>query len=245
MSETIGTEATPAPEPAETPAPESTAAPPLGADTEEQEQSQEQKEAAREKEDRRIAQLRARLGAAERERERQAVELEFLRRQAAQHAPAEETSEMRMARIEREADARAEERLLTRRFHEEGAAQFADWKQRCDDLVKMGADGQLAKLLVETPGGVRIAAALADDPTALERIANIQSLHGRAVALGKYAATLESEPRAVAERTVSRAPAPIRPVTGRAAPQVNEYSMSGQQLVDRYMQQNIERQRQR
>ena len=74
-----------------------------------------------------------------------------------------------------EADARAEERLLTRRFHEEGAAAFPDWKQRCDDLMKMGADAQIAKLLVDTPGGVKIAAALAEDPAALERIANIQS----------------------------------------------------------------------
>jgi hypothetical protein len=40
---------------------------------------------------------------------------------------------------------------------------------------------------------------------------------------------------------VTRAPAPIRPVTGRAAPQVNEYSMSGQQLVDKYMREALER----
>jgi hypothetical protein len=65
--------------------------------------------------------------------------------------------------------------------------------------------------------------------------------------LGKYAATLGDgdAPARHAAAAVTRAPAPIRPVSGRAAPQVNEYSMSGQQLVDRYMQQAMERRRQR
>jgi hypothetical protein len=238
MSETTETEATPAAEPTPTPA----SAPESTPETEEQEQSQE---AAREKEDRRVASLRARLGAAERERERQAVELEFLRRQAAQHAPAEETPEMRAQRERAEIRAEVEHQIRTERFHSEGQTQFADWDQKCKDLVSMGADPGFAQLLVEMPDGVKVAGALANDPTEVQRIANIRSERGRAIALGKYAATLESEPRAVAERTVSRAPAPIRPVTGRAAPQVNEYSMNEQQLVDLYMKQNLERQRQR
>jgi hypothetical protein len=41
---------------------------------------------------------------------------------------------------------------------------------------------------------------------------------------------------------VTRAPAPIRPVTGRAAPTFNEYSADAQTLVDRYMKENLERQ---
>src|SRR5262249_21248769 len=157
---------------------------------------------------------------------------------AQQQMPAEETPEMRMARIEREADARAEERLLIRRFHEEGAQAFPDWRQRCNDLEKLGADPGFAKLLVEMPGGVRIAAALVDDPKTIERIAGRTSERARAVALGRYAATLDADgngaARAPQRPQVTRAPPPIRPVTGRAAPQFNEYTADGQALVDRY-----------
>ena len=236
---------TPAP-----PAPEST--PP---ETDEPTPAREADE--RDKEDRRIAALRARLGAAERAQDAQRAELEHWRRVAAAQPQQEETPEQRMARFEAEADARAEARLLQRRFHEEGNAAFPDWKQRCDDLMEMGADPQIAKLLVDTPGGVRIAAALAEDPAALERIANIQSPHGRAVALGKYAATIEDAPPArgnwhshaslaagaAPTPQVTRAPAPIRPVTGRANPTFNEYTAPPEQLVDVYLKRDLERAR--
>lgn len=225
-----------------TPAPEST--PP---ETDEPAPAKEAEE--RDKEDRRIAALRARLGAAERAQEAQRTELEYYRRQIQQQAPQDDTPEQRWARMQVEADARAEERLLTRRFHEEGQAAFPDWKQRCDDLMKMGADAQIAKLLVDTPGGVKIAAALAEDPAAIERIANIQSPHGRAVALGKYAATIEDTPPArgnghtAPTPQVTRAPAPIRPVTGRANPQFNEYTATPEQLTDYYLKKDLERAR--
>ena len=148
-----------------------------------------------------------------------------------------------MQRIEREADARAEQRLLVRRFHEEGYAQFRDWDQKRSDLVNMGADAGIATLLVEMPGGVRVAAALAEDPTELKRIADIQSERGRAIALGKYAATIDSDGAAPARHApaqLTRAPAPIRPVTGRANPQFNEYTAGGQELVDRYMKADLD-----
>jgi hypothetical protein len=204
-------------------------------------------------EGRRVAQVRARLAAAERREAEQRAELEFYRRQAANVAPEDETPEQREARRDREADARAETRAMTRLFHEEGATQYADWKQRCDDLVSMGADANFASLLVEMPGreGVRVAAALAADPDAVDRIARLQSVTARSVALGRYAATLDDAP--VARRTngnggaqapvVTRAPAPIRPVTGRVSPVFNEYTATAQEAVDYYMRQNLERQR--
>ena len=229
MSDT--TEGAPATEPEPQPTPESTPPP-----------AEQTPEPAAEKEDRRIAQLRARLGAAERERERQAAELEFYRRQVQpQPTGAPETAEQAAARIRSEVRAEVETQIRMERFHEQGQSQFTDWKQRCDDLVKMGADPGFAALLVDMPDGVKVTAALAADPAEVERIAAIRSERGRAVALGKYAALLEDAPPR-AEPRVSRAPAPIRPVTGRAAPQLNEYSMSGQQLVDHYMRQNLERQ---
>lgn len=237
MSETTETpEGTPTPEPTPAPAPEP------APDTPEQEPQREAEE-TREKEDRRIAQLRARLGAAEREREAQRAELDVYRRMQAQQTPQQETPEQAMRRIELEAEARAEKRLLARRFHEEGNAQYRDWGQRTKDLMDMGADVGMGDLLIEMPGGVRVAAALAEDPAELQRIVSIPSERGRAIALGKYAAALEdaAPQSARAAPQITRAPAPVRPVTGRAAPQFNEYTADGQALVDRYMRQDLEK----
>jgi len=107
----------------------------------------------------------------------------------------------------------------------------------------MGADPGIAQLLVNMPGGVRVTAALADDPAAVQRIASIQTLEGRAVALGKYAAQIEDGAgRAVhTPRPVTNAPPPIRTVTGRANPQFNEYAADGQTLVDKYMKEDLAR----
>ena len=150
-----------------------------------------------------------------------------------------------------------EAQIRTETFHQQGATQYGDWKQRCDDLVAMGADAGFAQLLVEMPGGegVRVAAALAADPDAVERIANLRTERARAVALGKYAATIEdathdrSRPNGVngaaAAPAVTRAPAPVRPVTGRASPQFNEYTATAQQLADFYMRQTLEKQTRR
>jgi hypothetical protein len=206
-------------------------------------------------EGRRVAQMRARLAAAERREAEQGAELEFYRRQTAAIDPANETPEQREARRDAEAEARAETRLMTRRFHEDGATHYGDWKQKCEDLMAMGADVGFASLLVEMPGGegVRVAAALAADPDAVQRIANLRNERARAVALGKYAATIEDAPQAAprpavngngaAPPVVTRAPAPIRPVTGRVSPVFNEYSATAAELADHYMRQNLERQR--
>lgn len=245
MSETTGQpEGTPAPEPeptpASAPAPESTPAP----ETDAPEPSPEEQKEARDKEDRRIAQLRARLGAAEREREALRAETEFYRRQVQQQAPAEETPEQRYQRERARMRGEVEAQIRTETFHAQGAAAFADWKQRCDDLVSMGADGGFAELLVEMPDGVRVAAALAGDPDAVERIANLRTERARAVALGKYAATVDDAAPGQrsngVERQITRAPAPVRPVTGRANPTVNEYRLTGQQLVDKYSREAME-----
>ena len=102
-----------------------------------------------------------------------------------------------------------------------------------------------AALLVEMPDGVKVAAALANDPDEVERIANLRTERARAVALGKYAATLDDHPAPRASNgaaaAVTRAPAPIRPVTGRAAPTFNPYTADGQTLVDRWMKEDMEK----
>ena len=208
-------------------------------------------------EGRRVAQVRARLAAAERREAEQLAELEFYRRQAAAIRPEDETPEQRTQRERAQIRGEVEQQIRTETFHQQGATQYADWKQRCDDLVAMGADPGFAALLVEMPGGegVRVAAALAADPDAVQRIANLRNERARAVALGKYAATIEDAPQApsraavngngngAAPPVVTRAPAPIRPVTGRVSPVFNEYTATAQEAVDYYMKQNLARQR--
>jgi hypothetical protein len=230
-------------EPAPAPAPESTPAPDDAPEPTEEEQRE-----TRAKEDRRAAQLRARLGAAERVQAQQAAELEFYRRQAVAQPQGEETPEQRYQRERVAIRAEVEAQIRTERFHEQGATEFTDWKARCDDLVKMGADAGFAQLLVEMPDGVRVAGALAADPEAVERIAGLHSERARAVALGKFAATLEADnsngnghARAAAPLPVTRAPAPVRPVTGRASPVFNEYTAPPEQLVDVYLKRDLER----
>lgn len=245
----------PEPEPTTTPPVVDPPSSPAPDASEEGEQPEDQREARdRERDDRRVASLRARLGAAEREREAQRAELEFYRQRAQQQPPGPETPEQAYARERAQIRAEVEAQIRAERFHEQGAGEYGDWRQRCDDLVKMGADPGFAQLLVEMPDGVRVTAALANDPDAVERIAGLRSERARAVALGKYAATLEAggdapngaprearvviPPRAA---PVTRAPAPVRPVNGRANPVFNEYTASAQQLVDRYVRQNMER----
>jgi hypothetical protein len=211
----------------------------------------------RDTEGRRVAQVRARLAAAERERDALRAEAEFYRQRAQPVAPEDETPEQRYQRERGAMRQEVEAQIRTETFHQQGATQYGDWKQRCDDLVAMGADAGFAQLLVERPGGegVRVAAALAADPDAVERIANLRSERARAVALGKYAATIEdathdrSRPNGVngvaVAPAVTRAPAPVRPVTGRASPQFNEYTATAQQLADFYMRQTLEKQQRR
>jgi len=241
-----GGETAPEPQPTPTPAPESTPAPDTAGDTTEApEQTEEQTKA---REDRRIAALRARLGAAERQQQQQAAELEFYRRQAAGQPQAQETPEQQAMRYRQEVRGEVESQLRTERFHAEGQAAFGDWSAKCKDLVELGADPHFAQLLVEMPEGVRVAAALADDPEAVERISKIGTERGRAIALGKYAATIGGTGNgaaapARAASPLTRAPAPIRPVTGRASPSFNEYTASGSQLAEFYAKQALDRRR--
>lgn len=245
MSET--TEPTPAPESEPQPGTGPSGAPePPPSDTEPQEhEPQREAEEDKSRGDRRFATVTAKLSAKEREAEQLRTELEVYRRMQQQQPPGEETPEQRYQRERAQMRDQVMREIRAERFHEEGRAAYRDWNQRTQDLIDMGADAGMADLLIEMPGGVRIAAALAEDPAELKRIADIRSERGRAIALGKYAASIEGDngaaPARPAPQQVTRAPAPIRPVTGRAAPQFNEYTADGNTLVDRYMRQDLER----
>jgi hypothetical protein len=189
--------------------------------------------------ERRIAALSARLAAGENERQRLAAEVETLRR--AQNPPAAEEPpkpEDIPRLVEERAAAIAEQRALQTRvqtFHEAGQKEYTDWRERCSSLIQMGVDGPLSEVLLELPATVT--AALADDPEELERIVGLKSERARAIALGKYAASIEGKPAPVAAPVVSRAPAPIRPIGGNARVELNEANMTAQQLVEHYSKQ--------
>jgi hypothetical protein len=223
---------------------EATAPVEAGAATETNEPEADPKEkTAREKrEDRRIAQLSARLAA-------QSNELEQLRRERqAPPRPVElpQTPEEFERLVEQRAEEKAAQKAAQARaeaFHEAGMAEHGKdaWAARCNNLMAMGADAGMSQLLIEMPNGAKVAGALADDPEELERIAAIRSPTGRAIALGQYAATLAAPTRRAA--SVSRAPAPIRPVTGVANPVFNEYTATPEQLTEFYSKQAMERRR--
>jgi len=223
----------PQPQPTETPADDT------ARDTTE---GDEQPEPKPSRADRRFAELTAKLDALSRENARREEELAHWRRQAAQVPPADETPEQREYRVREQIRDEERFRLQVERFHAEGASQFDNWAKLCEDVKQMGADAPLSRLIVEMPEAVKVVAALADDPAAVQRISNIQSERGRAIALGKFAAAIEDRPAIprAAPVAVTRAPAPVRTVTGRASPTVNPYTMTGQEAVDYFMRQDLE-----
>jgi hypothetical protein len=192
--------------------------------------------------DRRIAALSARLSAGEQERARLAQELDRFRRgepaeQQQQYIPPELQPVIRReveAGIEA---ARSQERVQA--FHAAGRAAHADWAEKCQSLIQMGADAGFSQLLVETPEGHKVAAALADEPEELERITALRSDRARAIELGKFAAKIEGRP-APPRRALSQAPPPIRPIGGSRTVEPSEATMTAQQLVDFYSKQALE-----
>jgi hypothetical protein len=242
----------PAPEPEPTPTPgtgPSGAPEPTPAETDEPAPAKEADEERESRGDKRFAVVTAQRAALQRERDALRAENEFYRRQLAGQAPEQDTPEQAQQRLRMQVRAEVEAEIKIKNLHAEGYTQYADWDDRRNRVVNMGGDAEFANLIIDMPPreAVRVVAALAEDPEALMRIVDLKGERQRAVALGKYAATIED---AQAQRSnghappqVTRAPAPIRPVTGRAAPQFNEYTADGQTLVDRYMKQNLEQQR--
>ena len=192
--------------------------------------------------ERRIAAMSARLSAGEQERARLAGENERLRSGATHEPdPNRALTQDDIKRAREEGEAQGAVRARVERFHEQGRASYPDWTERCQSLMAMGADSGLAELLVETPDGAKVAAALADDPEALEAIAGLRSERSRAIALGKFAAEMRDKP-APAARRVSNAPAPIRQLNGASArAEFNEFTATAEQLTAYYAKQLRER----
>lgn len=208
-----------------------------------QDESDERKEIGRAS--KRIGQLMKKLSVSQQEAEQLRRQIQHIQARP-NGEPGQQLDEAAVQRLRAQWDAEQATKVWQERrdaFHEQGARQYRDWQERCDSLMAMGADDEIANVLLEMEHGTRVVAALADDPEEIERIAAIKSARGRAVALGQYAEKLKA--KAEPQRGVSRAPAPIRPVTGRAAPQFNEYAADTQSLVDYYMKQGQEQARSR
>src|SRR5215472_7997340 len=144
--------------------------------------------------ERRWNRLTARLSTISRERDELAGRLAQLEQTAQQQSNGQQLQPEVQHYIRQEAVRLAQadrDQERTRTFHSSGHDAYADWGQRCQNLIAMGADPQIAQLLVEMPNGVKVAGELSEDPEALERIASIQTERGRAVALGQFAARLE------------------------------------------------------
>jgi hypothetical protein len=206
----------------------------------EEQPSEREKEAAS-RYDKRIGYLRSQATQAARDRDELAARLAALEAQIRsggqpppQVDPQIQQAVQAEARRMTEAE-RTQERIQA--FHAAGREAYPDWNQRCSDLQGMGADAQIAALLVEMEGGVKVAAALRDAPEDLEHIASLRGERARAVALVAFAERLASKPT----RAVSKAPAPPRPIQGRANPQFNEQAATTEQLVEHYARQDMER----
>ena len=217
------------------PAPDSDPQPEAGQETEQQAQPEPEPPSEPDKEARRVARLTGRVSALARERDELTARLTALEQARAGAQEGQWGPDQQQA-IEQAAQRLVEQRLAQVRrdaFHEAGREAYTDWQDRCQSLVAMGADPLFADLLVDMRDGAKIAAALADEPDEVERIAALKTERARAVALGQFAAKLEARPPPPARR-VSNAPPPIRPVTGRANPTRNEYVMTSDQLVQLY-----------
>jgi hypothetical protein len=200
--------------------------------------------------DRRLAVLAAQSRAAQEQLARQSAELEDLRRRVGSAQPEQPQIPQEWQPIlDREVEARIAARAQQQAreaFHDAGKQMAPqEWATICKDLEDMGADAPLSWVLVEMGReGAKAAVALHENPEDLERIAALKTPTARAIALGKYAATLEATPappRRAAQ--VSRAPAPIRPVNGSVNPEPNPYTMGPQEAVAWAEKQEAERRR--
>lgn len=230
MSETENTALEPegttaAPEPQETP-PEA-----------EQPTEREKEQASRY--DKRIGYLRSQATQAARDRDELAARLAAIEAQMRAGGQAQPDPQQI---IQAKAQELAEQQLLQDRintFHASGRDAYPDWQQRCSDLQAMGADAQIAALLVEMQDGPKVAAALRDAPEELEHIASLRGERARAIALGQFAERMTARPA----RNVSRAPAPPKPIQGRTAPTFNEQAATTDQLVEHYSKVAMDRRR--
>src|SRR5215472_14225836 len=192
---------------------------------------------------RRIARMSARMASMARERDEMAQRLASLEAQARAAAPPQPPPDPQLqAAVRAEAQQiSAAERFEEKKaaFHQAGREAYPDWEQRMSELQGLGAV-PISSMFLELPNGHRVAAALRDNPEALEEILAYRTQEARAVALGKYVQQIAAAPA----RNVSRAPPPPKPIQGRVSTQFDPYapSNSTDRLVDFFSKQAMDKQ---
>jgi hypothetical protein len=212
-----------------------------GAATETTEQTTEQTEqaAAASRADRRIAAMSARMAA-------QAAQIERLEAERQARAQQPQTGDPDTERLIEErvsrriAELQAEQKVVE--FKVEGAKLAANFQERCNDLIDMGCDADFSHILLQLPNPAQVAFALSEDPAAVEEMVKLKTPTARAIALGKYAATIEGRPAPMPR--VSRAPAPPRTVNGSNRVEFNPYTAGNSAdgnsaLTDYYMKEQM------
>ncbi len=197
-------------------------------------------DAAAKRTEKRIATLSARMAA-------QAAHIERLEadRQARQQQPPADSDPETERRIEervtrRIAEIQAEQKVVE--FKIEGNKLTPNFQDRCNDLIDMGCDTAFSHILLELPNAAAVAFALSEDPAAVQEIVGLKTPTARAIALGKYAATIEGTPPPMPR--VSRAPAPPRQVNGTQRVEFNPYTAGNSSdgnaaLTDYYMKEQM------
>jgi len=193
--------------------------------------------------DRRITGLRIQLSNSERARQETAQEVEALKAQLRAMFPQPPPPDpQHQAAVRAEAQQiSAAERFAEKKeaFHAAGREAFPDWEQRMSELQGLGAV-PISSLFLELPNGHRVAAALRDNPEALQEIMAHSTQEARAVALGKYMQQISAAPT----RNISRAPPPPKPIQGRVSTQFDPYASgnSTDRLVDFFSNQAMQKQ---
>lgn len=110
--------------------------------------------------------------------------------------------------------AQREQQAKTANFFKNGRVAFSDFDQRCQTIDGLGATDRpdFVQFVTEVPEGPKIVAALADDPDEASRIL---ALPGplMSIELSKKAVAMANAPQ---RSTISRAPAPAKPLDGGA-----------------------------
>lgn len=170
--------------------------------------------------DRRIAQLTARL-ASEADRAAKAQrELDALKAMMASKDAGEQPQPQQrdiQAEIDRAAEMKVAQREMaraTQNWLKAGHAEFPDFDAKSGVLASLGATEKPAFLeaVVSLPNGHRLVPMLADDPDEAMRVLDLPPLR-MAAELGRLAEKASAAPK---PKAVSKAPAPVDPVNGRA-----------------------------
>lgn len=96
----------------------------------------------------------------------------------------------RLGRLNRSQKARERYGRSVMFFHEAGIRKYPQWRRYCNALVKLGADPQIADLLVAMPAGIDLVPLLYRNRAALADVVSRKTRRARAEALRQVAEML-------------------------------------------------------